>query len=218
MERHFIIDRYNSWLDWRSILSDKDITPPEPKTNLVELDGMSGSLDLSESLSGEITYKDRIVSSQYWTDYGSYKDREKLLQDIVRSLHGKKVKIIEPDDPYHYFYGRVSLKARSNNLAYATYTLEATCDPWRYSLDETERRVEVNSSSVVDVVVNNNGVKSVCPEITIKGSVNIIHNGITTPLIDGTYKISDVIFRQGVTVIGVSGNGSATFKYREAEL
>lgn len=218
MERYFILDKFNTWCDWRLVLTGKDVTPPEPKTNYVEIDGMDGTLDLSESLTGEITYKDRTVSASFWTSEGSFKERSDLLRKIVSALHGKKIKIIEPDDPDHYFYGRVKIKSLTNILPYATFTIEATCEPWRYAVDDTVRTIEVNSQIVTNAVINNNGVKTLSPVITVTGSVDITYNGVKTPLTAGTYKISDIRLRQGVNVIGVSGNGSATFTYKEADL
>lgn len=218
MERFFILDKFNTWYDWRLILTAKDVTPPEPKTNYVDIDGMSGTLDLSESLTGEITYKDRTVSASFWTSEGSYKDRDKLLREIVRALHGKKIKIIEPDDPDHYFYGRVKIKSRKNILPYAEFSIECTCEPWRYALIDSVRRVEVNSQSVTEVIIYNSGVKSLCPEITVTGSVDITYNGVKTALTAGSYKISDIRLYQGVNIIGVSGSGSVTFTYKEADL
>ena len=218
MERFFILDKFNTWYDWRLILTAKDVTPPEPKTNYVDIDGMSGTLDLSEALTGEITYKDRTVSASFWTSEGSYKDRDKLLREIVRALHGKKIKIIEPDDPDHYFYGRVKIKSRKNILHYAEFSIECTCEPWRYALNDSVRRVEVNSQSVTEVIIHNNGVKSLCPEITVTGSVSITYNGVKTTLTAGSYKISDIRLRQGVNIIGVSGTGSIAFTYKEADL
>lgn len=218
MERYFIFDKFNTWYDWDLILTSKDLTPPEPKTNLVEIDGMSGSLDLSEALTGEIHYSDRTVTATFWTDNGNRKEREKLLRDIRVALHGKKVKIIEPDDPDHYFYGRVSVTAEVNNLAYAELEIECICDPWRYAINESERRVDVNSLVATDVIIHNNGVKTLCPTITITGAVGITYKGVTTALTTGNYKISDIKLRQGVNMIGVSGAGSAIFTYQEAEL
>ena len=218
MERYFILDKFNTFYDWRLILTSKDVTPPEPKTNLVELDGMSGSLDLSESLTGDIHYKDRTVSASFWTSEGSYKDREKLLRDIIRSLHGKKIKIIEPDDPKHYFYGRVQIKSQKNILPYAEFSIECTCDPWRYAVNDTVRRVEVDSQTITDVIIHNNGVKTLLPVITVTGAVKITYNGNETNLTDGSYKISDIKLRQGVNIIGVSGTGSVSFTYKEADL
>lgn len=218
MERYFIIDKFNTLYDLHLIITAKTIPDAEPKTNYVKLDGMSGSLDLSEALTGEITYNDRTISATFWTDYGNRKDREALFRKITASLHGKKVKIIEPDDPEHYFYGRIKIKSKKNNLAYGEITIEAICDPWRYSLEESNRTVEVNGVEQIKVVIHNNGVKTLCPIISVTGNVYIINGESNTPLAPGTYKLADIKLRQGVNILGVVGYGSATFTYREADL
>lgn len=218
MERYFILDKFNTWYDWHLIVTAKDIPDAEPKTNYVSLDGMSGTLDLSEALTGEVTYDDRTITATFWTDYGTRKDRTILLRNITAALHGKKVKIIEPDDPDHYFIGRIKIKSKVNILPYAEFTIEAICEPWRYSNNESVRNVEVNSTVDTDVIITNNGVKTLCPTITVIGEVDITYNGNTTPLTDGTYKVSDIKLRQGTNIVSVSGNGSVTFSYREADL
>ncbi len=218
VERYFILDKFNTWYDWNLILTAKDVTPPEPKTYLVEIDGAEGSLDLSESLSGRVVYKDRKVTADFWTDHGNRKDRERIYREIIRSLHGKKIQLIEPDDPEHYFLGRVTISELSNNLAYATFSITATCEPWRYSIEESVRRVDITGSIRKDVVISNNGVKTLCPEITVNGSVTLYFNGSETLLTTGSYKVSDLKLKQGSNVIGVSGNGSVVFKYKEADL
>lgn len=218
MERYFILDKFNTWYDLRLIVTAKTISEAEPKTNYVTLDGMSGSLDLSEALTGEVTYDDRTISATFWTDNGNHKDREALLRKIIASLHGKKIKIIEPDDPEHYFNGRVKIKSKMNNLAYAEFTIEAICEPWRYAIEETVRRVDVDSAVSTDVIINNNGVKTIIPTITVTGSVEIAYNNAKISLTDGTYKAANIKLRQGVNIIGVSGDGSVTFQYREADL
>lgn len=218
MNRYFILDKFNTWYDWRLILTAKEITPPEPKTNYVDIDGMSGSLDLSESLTGEITYKDRTITATFWTDNGTRADRVKLLRDITIALHGRKIKVIEPDDPTHYFIGRVTIKSSKNILPYLEFSIEIVCEPWRYAIEETVRRVDVNRVINSDIIINNNGAKTLCPTITVTGSVDIFYKGYKYPLNEGTYIIPDIKLRQGVNIIGVSGNGSASFSYREADL
>ena len=219
MERYFILDKFNTWYDLHLIITAKTISDAEPKTNYVSLDGMSGSLDLSEALTGEITYADRTITATFWTDVGNRNDREALLRKITASLHGKKVKIIEPDDPTHYFYGRVNIKSKKNTLAYAEFTIEAICEPWRYSIDEITRTIEVAHVDITNVVIHNNGVKTLCPTITTTGNVGIMMGKVTASFATaGTYKVSDFKLRQGVNIIGVYGLGSATFSYREADL
>lgn len=216
--RFFILDKYNTWYDWHLVLTAKDITPPEPKTNYVELDGMDGTLDLTESLTGEVRYKDRTVTATFWTNHGNRKEREKLLKDITRALHGKKIPIIEPDDTDHYFIGRVKITSSQNTLAYMEFTIEAICEPWRYALSDSVRRVDVSSDDVTNLVINNYGVKTLCPTIEVEGEVVISYEGATASLSEGSYRLPDIKLTQGVNIIGVSGNGSATFTYKEADL
>lgn len=217
MERYFILDKYNTWYDWKLILTSKNIPLAEPKTKLIELDGMSGSLDLSEALTGEVTYKDRIITATFWTDYSTRKDREKLLQTIANAIHGRKVKIVEPDDPDHYFYGRVKMLAPVNNLAYAEFKIECTCEPWRYAINEVYRTVTA-SSEPITVVIRNKGKRTLIPEITANDTVKLAYEGAEVTLTNGTYKVSDLKLKPGTNTITVSGNGSVTFKYREATI
>lgn len=218
MERFFIIDKFNSFYDWRAILKSKVINDAEPKTNYIELDGRSGTLDLTESLTGEVQYKDRSVTATFWTNEGNRTDRERLLRNIRTALHGKKVKIIEPDDPEHYFYGRVKVKTSVNNLAYAEFSIEATCDPWRYAIEESIRTIESTAKAVVKVVINNGGAKTLSPVVSVNGTITLTYNGRANTLKTGDYKISDFRVYPGINVIDVYGNGSVTFTYREADL
>ena len=219
MERYFILDKLNTWYDLHLIVTGKSIPDAEPKTNYVALDGMNGTLDLSEALTGEITYNDRTISASFWTDYGTRKDREILLRNITASLHGKKVRIIEPDDPAHYFYGRVNIKSKNNIVPYAELTIEAVCEPWRYALEETVRRASVGYLEETNLVVTNNGVKTLTPTISVLGSVDITYDGKKTTLKDGEYIIPDLKLRQGTNIIGLSGYGAdVKLTYREADL
>lgn len=217
MERYFILDKYNTFADWDLILTAKNITPPEAKTNYVSLDGMDGTLDLSEALTGEIAYKDRTVSATFWTCEGTRDERETKLKQIVRLLHGKKVKIIEPDDSTHYFYGRIKIGNVKNILPYTEFTLEAICEPWRYSIVDIVRKLTV-SKSITDIVMSNNGVKTLTPIVDVTGSVNLTYDGNTVSLESGSYRVTDLKLRQGTNVVSVSGNGSVTFTYKEADL
>ena len=218
MERQFKIGDFETWIDWDLILTSKDVTPPEPKSMYVDIDGMDGSLDLSESLTGGPVYKDRTVSATFWTDRGSRKDRSALIRDIVNNIHGKKLPIIEPDDPDHYFLGRVKVKDINNIIPYATISIEATCEPWRYLNEDITRYFKVNSLDPTALVFTNEGAKTVCPEIKITGAITLMYDGIETQLSAGVYKISDLKFKQGKNVVEVSGSGSVTFTYKEADL
>lgn len=215
--RYFIFDKFNTWADWRLTLTGKSIPDPEPKTNYINIDGAHGSLDMTEALTGEINYNDRVVTASFRTSEGTHEERMRLLRQIKAALHGRKVKIIEPDDPTHYFFGRVKIKDPTSDQVHLAFTVEATCEPWRYAVNETERIVQLHSE-VVTLILRNEGTKTLCPTIKIDGAVSITANGVSTELINGTYKITDIRLTPGVNAVDLTGAGFITFLYREAEL
>lgn len=215
-ERYFLIGEFNTFFDWNLILTAKSITPPEPKTYYVEIDGADGSLDLSEALSGATVYKDRTISATFWTNHGTKSDRVRLLQEIRSAIHGKKLSIIEPDDPDHYFTGRVKITGESNNLAYAEISIEATCEPYRYSNENITRYYKVNGSTPTDLVIHNFGTKTLSPTVIVTGKVTLAYNGGSVTLTSGSYKVADLNLYHGANVIHVSGSGGVTFEYKEA--
>lgn len=217
MKRFILFDKYNTAYDWGLLLTAKAVTDPTPKTNYQKLDGASGSLDLSEALTGEVTYDDRTLTASFSLSEGTRQEREAVLRKVVAALHGRKVRIVEPDDPEHYLVGRVNIMGSTNGPAYATLDVEAVCEPWRYAVNESERRVVVQNNST-DVVICNTGTKTVCPVIIVTGTVSITDNGVTTELPEGSYKITDIRLKTGANVISVAGTGTVTFTYREATL
>lgn len=216
--RTFIINNKSTYHDFNLYLTGKSITPPEPKTNYIELDGANGSLDLSESLTGEIAYKDRTLTASFFRDEGTRQEREIFLRDLTRMLHGQKVKIIEPDDLEHYYLGRAKITNSSNTMSHLEFSIEAQCEPWRYAIEETNRIVEVDGQDLVGVVINNKGLRTVSPNINIVGNVNIIVGGVVNSLSTGDYKISTLKLKHGYNIVNVSGSGTITFKYREADI
>lgn len=218
MDRYFLFDNYNTWSDWNLILTSKDITPAEVKENLISLDGMSGSLDLTEVLTGEPTYNDRIIVATFWTDHGTRQDRVKLLRDIRLALHGRKVKIVEPDDTTHYFIGRVKITKENNILPYAELEIEITCEPWRYAINESTRVIRLSTSSEQDIVIYNGGAKTLSPTFTVTRYARVIFDGKKEDLYEGTYILSDCKLKPGFNIINLTGLGEITITYREADL
>lgn len=219
MERCFLFGSYNTWNDWGLILTAKnDLEPPKVKTNYVDIEGMSGSMDLSETLTGEPTYEDRTFSASFCACDSSYEERHALLNAIISAIHGRKMKIIEPDDPNHYLFGRVTVKNVNHKVSYSDFTVEMRCDPWRYEHEETVQVIEVSSNNPVDVPIYNGGRKTACPDILVSGQVTITCCGVTSEATDGSYKVTTFKLYQGENVIQVSGSGTLTLTYREAVL
>ena len=208
--RYFVLDKFNTWYDWRLTLTSKDVTAPEVKTNYVSIDGMHGTLDLTEALTGDVLYNDRTVTASFWSDEGTFLERASLLKTITASLHGKKVQIIEPDDPEHYFLGRIKIKNVVQDQVHIEFTIEATCEPWRYAIEETNRRVDVNGDT--DVVIHNTGAKAITPVLVVTGGVYVTHGNNISLLNEGSWKVTDLRLSQGTNIVKLSGNDLNRFR------
>lgn len=208
---------HHSAEDWGLILNSRKNTPPEPKYVKVSVDGRDGDLNLSRALTGDMRYSNREVSYGFVATDGSQVEREELISNIINEIHGQEIKIIEPDNPDLYLLGEVKVSNIQNNKAYATFEVSATCEPYRYFVNEVNRIINLTSTEA-NVVLNNTGTKSIIPMLTVSGEVNIKYNDTSVSFSDGSFKLTSLVLRKGATVITVSGSGTLIVSYREAIL
>ena len=101
-EHSVIFGDKHSWRDWHLIPSSPPvIPPPKPKTNYLDIPGTSGSLDISEILTGVPTYENRSGSMGFifLTEFGSSR---RMYETIMNAVHGRRLKVILTDDPEYY--------------------------------------------------------------------------------------------------------------------
>lgn len=207
-------NNYHSGDDWNLILSARNSNPPTPKYIKVPVDGRDGDLNLSRVLTGEIRYNNRSVSYSFIATEGTREEREELISFITNELHGQEIKIIEPDDPDHYLIGDAEVVNVVKHKAYATFDVTATCEPYRYSINDINRIIELTSTET-NVVITNTGTKTLIPTVIVDGSVNITIESSSIALSSGTYKLTSLKLKKGATVIGVKGSGTLTISYKE---
>lgn len=208
---------YHTGNDWGLILNSKYYDPPKPKTKYLSVDGRDGDLDLSETLTGEIKYENRNGKYKFLMTNGTYKDRENLIAEILKAVHGRKMKIMIDDDLDHYMYGRCEISGIKNSNAYGEFTISTECDPWKYRVIETVRTVTVNNDEI-ELSCVNDGVKTVIPTLKVTGTIKINFDSFSVSLSEGTHKILDLKLRSGVKILTISGNGTLVLSYREAIL
>lgn len=215
MNRGIQIGDFHTAGDWDLILNSKSINPPSAKKNEINIDGRDGVLDLTEALTGEVTYGVRSISFVFLLTEGTYQEREDLLHEIVGYVNGQRRKIITDDDSDHYYIGRCEVKSVTNNNAYGKFTIEVSADPWYYSVAETVNTYTATSTASTITCVNN-GIRSVTPTLVVTGDINITYGETSVALETGTYKLSGFKFASGSTSFSLSGTGTLTVKYREA--
>lgn len=130
-EHSIYFDDYNTWDMWHIIPSSRPTpTPPDMVTNTVTIPGRSGSLDLSEALTGYPVYNNRTIESEFilidqernWMD---------TYQDVMSKIHGKKMKIRLYDDPTYYYIGRVKVSGFTSNSDYSSISISCDVEPYK---------------------------------------------------------------------------------------
>lgn len=199
-------------------LAGWQLSPAEQKTNYIEKVGGDGSWDLSTAMTDGIPrYRDRTLTVTLELSEGDRLSRERVVKEIVNTLHGRRVDIHLPDDPYDHLNGRLSVRREYNDLAHAAVTITAVCDPWKYLNHEVTATVTATSAGQAAEILNE-GLRVLVPVLTVTGSVTIIFGTKSKAFSAGTYQWGDLLLAPGINELTVKGSGSVTFKYREAVL
>lgn len=140
----------NSWDDWYLIPTSRPvINPPQQKTNYVEIPGLNGILDLSESLTGFPTYQNRTGSIEFIVMNNQldispnigrnfdFKRWHRTYSDIMDYLHGKSLKAILEDDKSYYYVGRFSVNDWKSDEKYSTITIDYDVYPFKKELSSS---------------------------------------------------------------------------------
>ena len=204
--------------DYGWTLTSCVLGPAELKTNYVEKVGGDGSWDLSTALTDNIPkYKDRPLTVTLELSEGDRPSRERVIKEFINTLHGRRVDIHLPDDPYDHLNGRLSINREYNDLAHAAVTVAAVCDPWKYLNHEVTATVSATSAGQAAELLNE-GIRVLVPTITVTGDVIIIFGTASMAFSAGRYQWPDLLLAPGSNELTVKGTGSVTFKYREAVL
>lgn len=219
-KRRIIIGEYdtaeNGWT-----LSAWNFTSAQYKEHLVDKVGGDGAWDMSTVLSDGIPrYQNRTLTATLERSDGSRQNRETEIRSMVNALDGLQWQIYLPDDTERYIVGRVSIVREYNDMAHASVTVTAICEPWKYYQHNTERVFTVTTAAQTHYLFNN-GRRAVVPVLTVEGasaSVLLEYGAASRALSAGAYQVPDLLLTPGVHEIKVSGSGSLRITYREAVL
>lgn len=132
-KRKLVINTYDTLLDGHMTMTEFSLSTPAAVEQFRSVSGMSGTLDYSEAPAGRPTYGTRKLQAAFECSRGSLEDREAWFNGMVAAVHGRRCRILPPDDPEHYLMGRVQVSRDFNRPTYGRLHLTATCDPWRYA-------------------------------------------------------------------------------------
>lgn len=209
----------NTWRDWHLIPASRPVVNPPPvKTNMIEIPGADGTLDLTESLAGRAVFGDRTGSWTFYVD-NDHATWSSIYSSIMGYLHGKQLTCYLEDDPSFYYEGRFSVNQWLSESWNSKIVINYEVGPYKlYSLDTGDRwlwdtfnfrtgvirsfrnmAVRYGKTLTVDVIGD---TMEVIPTITANFPSGTYIELLTT---SGTYKLKkghnvfdDVVIREGL--------------------
>lgn len=125
----------HSYTDFEVILTEQNIGLPSPKTYSVSIEGMDGSLDLSECF-GEMKYENRTLKFTF-ESIDKITDWQAKMINISSFLHGEKMKIKTWSDPDFYYIGRCQIDEYNSSSKIGKIVISCDCEPFKYKKNIT---------------------------------------------------------------------------------
>ena len=202
--------------DWGLVMTDKVIGTPPLKEKYVELADRDGDLDFTDALMGIPVYGTRGLSFnfEYLDDPSEW---TKLFTEIRNSLHGRRMKIFEPDDPAYYYTGRVTVDDPSGGLVKA-FTVTVKADTWKHKA--TGETVVSEAVEADKIIVLMNDWRPVSPTITTTGAVSFSVGGVNYSIAGaGDFRFPKLRLAYGENeILILSGSGEISFRYHEGAI
>lgn len=142
----------NTWDDWHLIPTSRPVVSlPDMDTRYVDIPG-AGSIDLSESLTGYPTYKNREGSFEFivTNDYSGY-DWVSVHQEIVNYLHGLTTCMVLEDDPGYFYKGRFSVNEWRSDPNWSIIVIDYNLTPYKKSIWDSRGELSETSFNPFDV-------------------------------------------------------------------
>ena len=127
----------NTWTDWHLIPTSAPVfKPPAVQTNFIDVPGMSGSLDLTEALTGYPLFSSREGSFEFLVinDFGIPWDVTYTM--IANYLHGQAMDAVLEDDPQYYYRGRFSLNDYKSEKDWDKIVIDYHVDPYKWGFHD----------------------------------------------------------------------------------
>lgn len=194
--------------DYGAVMNYARITPPSVKENYVDIAGGDSSIDLTEAVGG-VVFDDGKISFKF--TLFDVEHKEKMKND----LHGKRLKIYLEKEPEFYYEGRISVTSENQTGNIYELCIDARVSPYKMENQITIHDEEVKAAK--EIIISNERMPTM-PVITIRGNIAISYDGVGFSLKTGIYEIPEITFREGISRLKVSGNGSIRIEYRKGRL
>lgn len=196
----------SAYYDWNIVLTKTEIPLPKVKVTTVDIMGADGVLDLSEALTGDVKYENRVAKLTFEVlDDSRFVE---LLSEISNHLHGKMVTFSLSDDDEYYYTGRASINSWECSRRKGKIVITVDCEPYKLEVEDTVITIPITNTPTYYALPNLR--KQVCPIIDVRDSATVAFDGVTYNLTSGVQQVVAIQFVEGDNWVLVSGSGSAS--------
>lgn len=206
------INGVNVYQKYGMILSSKSIQPAKAKTVSIDIPGMDGKLDITDSM-GIVRYSNRNLSFNFAL-IGNQIKTYALYEKIANEFDGARVNVILSESPAYYYEGRITEMSYEQGKGYAYITMEMDALPYA----KTVQIFKKTSSGTSTITAEGSRMPTVPEWLIEDGEVDISFKGKSYHLTAGTYALQDFIMTEGMNEFQVNGNANVTMSYRKGKL
>ena len=195
-DNRLIVNGVDLSMTYRMVLEDGyTLNPPEPKTYTVDIPGGNGVIDLTEALTGDVSYKNR---KQEFTFYLiDVEDFEKVKTQVSNFLHGRAFDYQMTMDPGYTYHGRFTI----DSYKHSTYN-SGTLGVIKIKIEANPFKIKEKSTYKLNATGGNlfrfeSGRRPVHPTIECAQVCYITFKGNEFTVPAGTYVLNDVLFESG---------------------
>lgn len=213
-------------------LKKKVIHEPDVQTNFVKVPQRDGAIDLTESLTGQVKYNNRLIELEFTLvdRFDSYPTRFSV---IANFLHGKKMKIIFDDDNSYFYIGRLTVTASETEKSLGIIKISADCEPYKYDLIGTDEDwlwdpfdfEDGIIQEFVDILIDGTETIGIIakrqvtyPTIITDTAMKVTFLGVEHDLLVGENKMYDILLTEGENSLIFNGHGTISIRYRGGSL
>ena len=202
--------------------------PPTPKFEIQEIQGTSGELDYTSSLTGEVHYNSRIGELSFLVLSGD--DYLASYSAIKSVFDGSNVLCILDDDPDFHYEGRFYLSEWRSEEKFSECKIRYILKPYRYSEDDislydwqwddlefaSDDLILYHSFTVEGIKTRslvNMSTSPIMPEFICSAPMTVTIGSAVYQLTAGTTKAPGFYLEPGVTVAEFQGTGTVSMSY-----
>ena len=225
------IGNKNTWDDWHLVPTSRPlVNPPRVKTKYIDIPGASGSIDLTDVISGKPIYDNRtgnweffVINSKQLEPNSSYGEWYSRYTSIMQYLQGQEFDAILDDDDQYYYTGRFSVSGWSSEKGNSIITISYNVDPYKRERFRDAKHWLWNPFNF------ENGIIRGYANFIVRGQLSVIYdaleltetptitcstngttltfNGVTYELLEGANEMVGMTFQEGPNPLTFNGNG-----------